>query len=84
LLPIEKTIDEFESDVNRMRSILKQVSSAKFTFTHGVTPMGSPELSAKEANCCRTTMMTWTMTMMTVCLFRNVVKKAKHGFSLND
>jgi hypothetical protein len=87
---IEKTINELESDVKRMRDILKQVSSAK--FIHQVTPMGSPELSATEGP---------SFDDMDDDLDDDVdddssvysqvvddgatpVKKAKHDFSLND
>jgi hypothetical protein len=85
---IEKTIDELESDVNRMRSILKQVSSAKFTFTHQVTPMGSPELSAKEGPSLPDDddgMDNDDDDDDDLSVYSQVVvKKAKHGFSLND
>jgi hypothetical protein len=80
---IEKTIDELESDVKRMRDILKQVSSAKFTFTHQVTPMGSPELSAKEGPSLPDDDMDNDDDDLSV-YSQVVVKKAKHGFSLND
>jgi hypothetical protein len=81
---IEKTIDELESDVNRMRSILKQVSGAKFTFTNQVTPMGSPELSAKEGPSLPDDDDMDNDDDDLSVYSQVVVKKAKHGFSLND
>jgi hypothetical protein len=81
---IEKTIDELESDVKRMRDILKQVSSAKFTFTHQVTPMGSPELSAKEGPSLPDDDDMDNDDDDLSVYSQVVVKKAKHGFSLND
>lgn len=90
---IEKTIDELESDVNRMRDILKQVSSAKFTSTvmHHVTPVGSPELSAKEGPDINDEEDVMDDDDDNSSVYSQVVvdgaapaKKTKHGFSLND
>jgi hypothetical protein len=87
---IEKTIHELETDVKRMRDILYKVSSAKFMDIHQVTPMGSPELSAKEGP-----VMSDDDKMdddddssvySQVVVGGTAAKKAKHshGFSLDD
>jgi hypothetical protein len=99
---IEKTIYELESDVNRMHHILKQVSGTKsastlasasaFHSTHQVTPVGSPELSAKEGPSLPDDDMDMNMDNDDddddLSVYSQVVvvgaKKAKHGFSLND
>jgi hypothetical protein len=82
---IEQTINELESDVKRMRDFLLKVSSAK--FIHQVTPMGSPELSAKEGpqlpdddNDDDDNLSVYSQVVVDFA----TVKKAKHGFSLND
>ena len=45
---IEKTVEELESDISKMKNILAKVSSSK-TRHQMVTPMTSPELTPAEA-----------------------------------
>jgi hypothetical protein len=91
---IEKTIDELECDVKRMRDILYKVSSAKFMdMAHQVTPMqvtpmGSPELSAKEGPAIDEDGDDEddSSVYSQVVVGGTAAKKAKHshGFSLDD